>query len=79
LNLQALTAYVVGVAVSLPFVTNGWYAGPLAERLGGSDVSWVPGLVVTGAVYLVVTRLSGARHVQPTPATLHPAVSGSGR
>ena len=79
-NFQALLAYGVGVAVSLPFVTNGWYAGPIAEKLGGADVSWVPGLLVTGSVYLIVTRLPGARDRGPTKI-VSPSASfqGSGR
>ena len=57
------------MGASLPFVTNGWYAGPVAERLGGADPSWVPGLLVTGAVYLAVTRLPGAQSATATPAS----------
>jgi len=67
-NLQAFLAYVVGVTVGLPFVTNGWYAGPMAEKLGGADVSWIPGLLVTGGVYLAVTRFAAGHAVgQPAP------------
>lgn len=73
-NLQALLAYGIGVAVSLPFVTNGWYAGPIAERLGGAHVSWVPGLLVTGAVYLLVTRFAGARSAGPSRTSLMPTM-----
>lgn len=62
-NLQAVLAYVVGVLASLPFVSNGWYAGSMAERTGGADLSWVPGLVVTGAVYLALTRVAARREV----------------
>lgn len=72
-NLQAFFAYAVGVAVALPFVTNGWYAGPIAEKLGGADVSWIPGLLVTGAIYLAVTRFAAGRrhaHQAPTDAAL---------
>jgi NCS1 family nucleobase:cation symporter-1 len=78
-NLQALLAYAIGVAVSLPFVTNGWYAGPIAERLGGADVSWVPGLLVTGAVYLAVTRIAGAQDAGRATASLSPALPGGER
>jgi len=71
-NLQALVAYSVGVLASLPFVGNGWYTGFMAERLGGADLSWVPGLIVTGVVYLSVTRANTAHSTTartPTPAT----------
>jgi trigonelline permease len=78
-NLQALVAYAVGVGVSFPFVTNGWYAGPIAEKLGGADLSWVPGLIVTGAVYLAVTRLAGATRSSRSDAALDPALSRGAR
>lgn len=78
-NLQALLAYGIGVAISLPFVTNGWYAGPLAEKMGGADVSWVPGLLVTGAVYLTVTKLAGGQSASRTTGSLETAMPRSGR
>lgn len=77
-NLQAFLAYAIGVAVSFPFVTNGWYAGPLAAQLGGADISWIPALLVTGAVYLVVTRLAG-RSAASAPLPLDNAVTRGAR
>ena len=77
-NFQALVAYVIGVAVSLPFVNNGWYAGPIAQQLGGADLSWVPGLLVTGAVYLGVTTIAGARRASSL-TTFTGAVPGGAR
>jgi NCS1 family nucleobase:cation symporter-1 len=51
-NLQALLAYIVGVVAALPFVSNGWFKGWVAHSLGDADISWMPGLVVTGLIYL---------------------------
>lgn len=78
INFQALLAYVIGVAVSLPFVTNGWYAGPIAAKLGGADLSWVPGLIVTGAVYLALVKVAGAQRSRSV-APLNTAVPGGAR
>lgn len=64
-NLQATAAYVIGVLASLPLVSNGWYVGGLAERLGGADLSWVPGLIVTGVVYLALSRSRRTSVVAP--------------
>lgn len=69
-NLRACIAYGVGVLVSLPFVSNGWYVGAVAERLQGADLSWVPGLIVTGIVYLGLTRASSTRTQTAGPAVL---------
>ncbi len=67
-NQQAMAAYAVGVLCALPFVSNGWFAGPAARLLGGADLSWIPGLIITGAVYLAIARRSRAAHRAATPA-----------
>jgi NCS1 family nucleobase:cation symporter-1 len=55
LNLKALLAYAIGIAVSLPFVNNAAYQGSATALVDGADISWIPGLIVTGAVYLLFT------------------------
>lgn len=54
-NWQALIAYAVGIAAALPFMNNGLIKGAASTLLGDADLSWIPGLVVTGAVYLALT------------------------
>lgn len=68
-NLKSLSAYAVGIVCAIPFVGNGWYMGPVSERLGGADLSWVPGLIVTGAVYLALSRSRRTENVE-APAGL---------
>jgi cytosine/uracil/thiamine/allantoin permease len=48
-------AYAIGIAVSLPFVNNAAYQGSASALVDGADISWIPGLIVTGAVYLIFT------------------------
>lgn len=55
LNLKALISYGIGIAVSLPFVNNAAYQGFATAWVEGADISWIPGLIVTGVVYLVLT------------------------
>ncbi len=69
LNAAALVAYAVGVAAALPFVANAWYTGPAAAALGDADISWVPGLVVTGAAYLLLVRIRSGSVAPPTGPT----------
>lgn len=53
----ALIAYVVGIAVQIPFSdVEGVYVGPIAPLLGGADVAWLIGLVVPGALYYALSR-----------------------
>ncbi len=56
---RGLLAYLAGLAVELPFVYQPDFKGPLVSALGGADVSWVIGWVVTAGVYLYLA--SGTR------------------
>ncbi len=54
---RGLVAYGVGFVAMLPFfVLPGLYMGPAARALGGVDVGWLVGLVVSAAVYLWLSR-----------------------
>ena len=54
---RGLVAYAVGFAASVPFFNlAGLYEGPIAHALGDVDISWAPGLLVSGLVYYLVTR-----------------------
>ena len=58
---RGLTAYAVGLVVEVPFMVlpeiGSWsYIGPLAQAIGGVDIAWLIGLVVSGLVYLLVSR-----------------------
>jgi hypothetical protein len=71
-NLKVLLAYFAGVVCGFPFVSCAWFKGPLADRLDGADLSWIPGLVVTTVVYLALVyrrRPIGATAGRSTTAT----------
>ena len=56
-GVRGLSAYAVGFAAMLPFcVLPDMYVGPAARALGGVDVGWFVGLVVSAAAYLALTR-----------------------
>ncbi len=56
-----LIAYFAGFAASIPFcVMPGLFTGPAATALGGVDVGWLVGLVVTVALYVWLTWGHGA-------------------
>ncbi len=42
--------------IQVPFVSNGLYTGPIARALSGADLSWIAGLIVTGALYYTLAR-----------------------
>lgn len=53
---RAIVAYLLGIALELPFVNTSFFTGPLVEPLGGGDVSWLVGLVVSGVAYYAAMR-----------------------
>lgn len=59
----ALIAYVFGILIQIPFVSNGLYTGPVANMLGGADISWIVGLIVVTVFYVWMMR--NERHTQP--------------
>ena len=65
-NWRGLAAYGVAFAVMIPFWSMAWYVGPIAEALGGADVSMFVGLPVAAGLYLLFSR--GVRARTGTPA-----------
>jgi purine-cytosine permease-like protein len=54
---RGLSAYVIGFAATVPFfVLPEVYVGPAARALGGVDVGWLVGLLVSGVIYAVLSR-----------------------
>ncbi|WP_406151442.1 purine-cytosine permease family protein [Streptomyces sp. NBC_01012] len=53
---DALTVYGVGILAQLPFLVTHFYTGPLADPLGGADISWIVGLVVPAVLYWLLAR-----------------------
>ena len=51
-----LTAYFLGIAAMVPFMSLGFYQGPVALWLGGADIAFVVGLVVSAATYRIMAR-----------------------
>jgi purine-cytosine permease-like protein len=78
---RGLIAYGVGFAAMLPFfVLPELYTGPAARALGGVDVGWLVGLVVSAAVYLWLSRAydpaQEARAIADSDAILKSALHG---
>ncbi|WP_166354077.1 purine-cytosine permease family protein [Phytoactinopolyspora limicola] len=55
-NWTALGVYALGVAVQVPFAVTELYTGPIARAIGGVDLAWMFGLVVSGGVYYLLAR-----------------------
>jgi len=64
-NAAAVICYVVGILVQLPFIDSPLYTGPVARAMGGIDLSWIVGLMVTSPAYYWLAKRSMARAQAP--------------
>ena len=55
-NWRGLTSYAIGFIAMIPFFKTELYVGPVAQALGGADISMLIGLPVSAAVYLILCR-----------------------
>jgi NCS1 family nucleobase:cation symporter-1 len=67
---RGLVAYLLAVAVQIPFIDQAFYTGPLVKVLGGVDISWVVGGVAGVLFYLIALRFPARR---PAAAVTEPA------
>jgi NCS1 family nucleobase:cation symporter-1 len=75
-NGMAIAIYAAGVLVQIPFISTSFYTGPLVDALGGTDISWMLGLVVPATLYYI-----GARNASRTlpERLILPAEQGKAR
>jgi NCS1 family nucleobase:cation symporter-1 len=55
-NTAGLMALLVGLIVSIPFMANDFYTGPIGDRLAGADLSYFVSGIVAAAAYLAMRR-----------------------
>lgn len=53
---RTMVAYLVAIAVEVPFMSTTFYTGPMVSHLGGGDISWILGLIVASVLYFVLHR-----------------------
>ncbi len=59
--MTGIVIYLIGILVQIPFLSTAFYTGPLVERFGGVDISWIVGLLVPGILYYTFARASRRR------------------
>ncbi|MEP9392710.1 cytosine permease [Gordonia sp. VNQ95] len=73
-NWTAIACYVLGIALQIPFLSTTLWVGPIAESLGGVDISWLVGLAVICPLYYGLMRLrQSAAVASPTVLMTEPA------
>ncbi|GAA4959063.1 cytosine permease [Yinghuangia aomiensis] len=53
---RGMVAYVAGFAAMVPFFKISFFTGPAADALGGADLSFLVGLLVSGVLYAWLGR-----------------------
>ena len=53
---RGVAAYLIGFVVMIPFFDTSFYVGPVANALGGADISFIFGLIVSGGLYYLFCR-----------------------
>jgi NCS1 family nucleobase:cation symporter-1 len=62
---RGLGAYLVAVAIQVPFIDQTFYRGPLVSALSGIDISWVVGGIAGVAFYLIALRIPARGQAAP--------------
>jgi NCS1 family nucleobase:cation symporter-1 len=55
-NWRTLLVYVIAVLCELPFANTSIYVGFISPHLGGADIAWIVGLIVSGGLYYLLAR-----------------------
>lgn len=53
---RALAAYLLSIAIELPFMSTAFFTGPLFTALGGVDIAWIIALVLPGVIYFLLMQ-----------------------
>jgi NCS1 family nucleobase:cation symporter-1 len=67
---RGIIAYLLALAIELPFMDQAFYTGPLVHHLAGVDISWVVGGIAGIVLYLIAVRIPDQRRPESVRATL---------
>jgi nucleobase:cation symporter-1, NCS1 family len=67
-NAAGLVTYTLGCLCQIPFISQEFYTGRIAGKLG-FDVAWIVGLIVPGSLYYLLTRRKLAYRDAQLPGT----------
>jgi purine-cytosine permease-like protein len=56
-NVRAMVVYLIAFGIEVPFMNTTVFEGPVAKALGGGDIAWIVGAVVTVPLYLLALRI----------------------
>ncbi|WP_028921987.1 purine-cytosine permease family protein [Pseudonocardia acaciae] len=62
-----MAAFLIGIAVSVPFMATDLFTGPIGRALNGADLSYFVSFLVAGGLYIGLSRMTAGAGA-PTPA-----------
>jgi len=71
---RGIVAYLLAVAIEVPFINQTFYTGSLVKALGGADISWVVGGIAGTVFYLIALRIPDRRVPVVVRAAAAPAI-----
>lgn len=66
-NLPGILVYAFGVLVQMPFISTKLYTGPMVERLGGVDISWIDRFEQESLTFFEAVRAAYWRRAEQYP------------
>ena len=73
---RGIAAFVVGILAEIPFMVLPFFTGPAAAAMGEVDIAFAVGLLVSGVVYVLLTRSLDVTHelalIEPHPELADP-------
>jgi len=54
----AIVAFLLAIALEMPFMNTTFYVGPVVEYLDGIDLAWVVGLIAASLIYYIPMKAS---------------------
>lgn len=73
----AVICYAIGFLVEIPFMNTTLFEGPVAKSMNGGDISWIIGLIVSGGLFYIGSRMGLVPAHQPALTGATAAVSAS--
>jgi nucleobase:cation symporter-1, NCS1 family len=67
INVRGFAAMLAGVVACLLTINAPVFQGPLSRLLGGADLTWIVGFVVSGVTYFALTRLAHTEREASSP------------
>lgn len=64
-NWKTIGTYFLTILIQIPFINLNWYVGPISQALGGADIAWLVGGVLSAVLYYYINRKQSLESAKP--------------